>query len=217
MGLFTKSIGSESYIQKLHSAVSIAFNHIKSDIENISYWVNHLHEKHNLHDKRISEHNSLFSNHSQHIHDLHSRISFLENQFSYIPKSPEEIRKIIDSHYSMGAIHQKIDELKTKIESLESSSHKSPSRERKVHVRENIVQRIAKNSKDYVKSMILSLISKYGSISGPQLKEMIVQEQGLCSKSSFYRLLLELEESSQLSVIQRGKEKVYMPSAEILN
>ena len=68
-----------------------------------------------------------------------------------------------------------------------------------------------------MKSVIMSIVRKYGSVTGPQLKEMIVREQGLCSKSSFYRLLLELEEANTLSVIQRGKEKSYLPVAEVVN
>jgi hypothetical protein len=37
---------------------------------------------------------------------------------------------------------------------------------------------------------------------------MIVEEQGLASKSSFYRLIEELEDEGQATVISDGKEKV---------
>ena len=39
---------------------------------------------------------------------------------------------------------------------------------------------------------------------------MIVEEQGLCSKSSFYRLLEEIEQEPDIGVIKEGKEKHYI-------
>ena len=70
---------------------------------------------------------------------------------------------------------------------------------------------LARNSKDYVKNAILGLIQKYQKITGLQLREILVEEQGLVSRSSFYRLLGELENETQgLSVIEHGKEKIYI-------
>ena len=58
--------------------------------------------------------------------------------------------------------------------------------------------------------MVLSYIKKYWEITALQLKEMVVEEQGLCSKSSFYRLLQEIEERGDIGVVKEGKEKHYM-------
>ncbi len=69
---------------------------------------------------------------------------------------------------------------------------------------------IARGSKPYLKSVIVSLVSKWGKISAVQLREMIVEEQGLCSKSTFYRLLEELEKEKALSRIYSGREKIYL-------
>lgn len=54
------------------------------------------------------------------------------------------------------------------------------------------------------------MIHKYEKISAHQLREMIVEEQGLCSKSSFYRILEEIEELSDISTVWQGKEKSYL-------
>ena len=71
------------------------------------------------------------------------------------------------------------------------------------------MKRLTRNSKDYVKGVILSYIMKYGRISSLQLKEIVVDEQNFCSKSSFYRLLEEIEEKEEIGVVKEGKEKHY--------
>ena len=88
---------------------------------------------------------------------------------------------------------------------------------KKATIKEKIIKRITKNSKDYIKSIILSYIKKYGKITALQLKEMVVEEQGLCSKSSFYRLLEELEEEPEIGVLKKGKEKHYIAKVEKKN
>ena len=81
-------------------------------------------------------------------------------------------------------------------------------------LKERILKRIAKNSKEYIKSVVRGVISKYGRISALQLREMIVEEQGLCSKSSFYRILEELEQENAMLLASRGKEKVYVSASK---
>ena len=72
------------------------------------------------------------------------------------------------------------------------------------------MKKITRNSKEYAKTIILSYIKKYEKISALQLKEMLVDEQALCSKSSFYRLLEEIESLGDIAVIKKGKEKHYI-------
>jgi hypothetical protein len=79
-------------------------------------------------------------------------------------------------------------------------------------LQDKIVQRITRNSKEYLKGLILNMITKYGRISALQLREMIVEEQGLASKSSFYRLIEELEDENAVVVVSDGKEKVLSPA-----
>ena len=82
--------------------------------------------------------------------------------------------------------------------------------QRKATIREKVVKRVTRNSKEYVKSLILSYIRKYTQISGLQLKDMIVYDQGLCSKSSFYRILDEIEAMKDISIVKKGREKYYL-------
>ena len=77
------------------------------------------------------------------------------------------------------------------------------------NLREKIFRNVTRQSKEYVKGMLVSLIKKYGNISGLNLREIVVEEQGLVSKSSFYRLLQEIEDHDYVHVLQQGKEKHY--------
>ena len=65
-------------------------------------------------------------------------------------------------------------------------------------------------SKEYVKQLILSYIRKYTQISSLQLKDMIVYDQGLCSKSSFYRLLDEIEALEEIGTVKKVRQKYYL-------
>ena len=80
-----------------------------------------------------------------------------------------------------------------------------------------LLKRIAKHPKHVVKSAILTLIQKYGRIQGTELREMVVEEQQLCSKSSFYRLLEELEKEGAIEVLGDGKEKTYADALFLKN
>jgi hypothetical protein len=75
-----------------------------------------------------------------------------------------------------------------------------------------LLRHISKHPKAVVKSAILTLIQKYGRLAGTELREMVVDEQQLCSKSSFYRLLEELEKEGHISIAGDGKEKTLLPT-----
>lgn len=186
MALFAKQ---DNNIGVLHRAVSMAFEHVKRDTSHIFNWLGYFHQKHQQHDERLAK---------------------IEQQLTYMPKSHEEIKQIIDYYYSYDHITTKIDELSGRMDVIEQQKPE------KKGIRERLVRKISKNSKDYVKSVIYSLIKKYGQISAPQLKEIVVEEQGLCSKSSFYRLLAEMEQEAEVESLQKGKEKTYFYKSTIV-
>lgn len=76
-------------------------------------------------------------------------------------------------------------------------------------MRERLIKKITQKSKDYVKNLLISYIRKYEKISALKLREMIVEEQGLASKSSFYRILAEIESLDEIELVKEGKEKYY--------
>ena len=136
------------------------------------------------------------------------------------------VRESIDEYYLYHDINFKLNTLQSQITEFKNTSfsHQQPSPvlQEKIQViehqksnlranlREKLLKKITKNSKDYLKNMLISMIHKYEKISAHQLREMVVEEQGLCSKSSFYRILEELEELSDISTVWEGKEKTYL-------
>ena len=98
--------------------------------------------------------------------------------------------------------HPEIHEITQRLTQLEE--------QRKATIREKVVKRVTRNSKEYVKQLILSYIRKYTQISSLQLKDMIVYDQGLCSKSSFYRLLDEIEALEEIGTVKKVRQKYYL-------
>lgn len=199
---FKKKELIESKFFQLHQLLRASFAHVKSDTSLIFQWLNYFNQKIIQQDQKIIQQDTLINN--------------LKNELSLLPKK-EDIKKIIDETYyyedllnrlhniekrlSLGITTPDISEIQTRLEKLE---------QKKTNIKERLIKRITRNSKEYVKSVILSLIKKYEKIPALQLKEMIVDEQGLCSKSSFYRLLEEIEVLEDIGVIREGKEKHYI-------
>ena len=197
--------GTGKKISQMHNLLLRSFANVKNDTRNLFQWVNYLHQK-NL--EQLSE------------------IKQLKLELSYIPKRPEDIRKIIDSYYSFDSLMERIKMLNEKIDSIPRRSEpytpKMPGLEaieqrlsdleeqKKATIREKVVKRVTRNSKEYVKQLILSYIRKYTQIGALQLKDMIVYDQGLCSKSSFYRLLDEIEAMEDIGTVMKGKQKYYL-------
>lgn len=185
-------------ISNLNDSIISSFSNVKKDTSNMMKWINYLHQKN---------------------FQLENKIKRLETELLYMPKNPNDIKNIIDYFYSYDAISDKLKELEHKIlvlkekpDSLElqkiTKRLENIELRRKSNIKNQIVQRINRNSKEYIKSLIISYIQKYSQIGALQLKEMIVTEQGLCSKSSFYRILEELD-FDMIDVLKKGREKIY--------
>ncbi|MDO8740666.1 MAG: hypothetical protein Q7J54_03800 [Candidatus Woesearchaeota archaeon] len=178
----------------IKEAVKNSFLSVKRDVVNVWAWVRHLNEKGNAHDLEIN--------------DLRSSIT----------QQKVEQGKIIDAYYGLHnnqkALIDKIRELDEKIASLEVRKEVAHSGY-KQSFKEKVVKKLTKNSKDYVKSVIVSLIQKYEKVSALQLREIVVDEQKLCSKSSFYRILEEVERGREIGFMKDGKEKLYLSKISV--
>lgn len=142
----------------------------------------------------------------------------------------ESLRRRLDSDRE--PVVRRLAELEERFNSIKASIGQGPSsgqdlnvvvgrleklEERKNSAKEKFIKKIAKDSREYLKGIILSYIKKYGRISAMQLKEMLVEEQGICSKSSFYRMLEEIEAMDDIAILRKGKEKHYMAKASVKN
>lgn len=104
-------------------------------------------------------------------------------------------------------IFDRLEQLNSRITEVQAQMQEKPNTRQ--NLKEKIFKKVTRHSKEYVKSMLISMIKKYNKISGLNLREIVVEEQGIVSKSSFYRLLEEIEQEENIHVVHEGKEKHY--------
>jgi len=205
MALFRKNQIIESKFFQLNNLLKASFLNVKKDTANIFKWIDYFHQRTMQQEQKITD---------------------LKNELSLLPKTRQEIKDIVDQFYSYEAISTRIEDIEKRLNNAYKAQipasqteelrflelHKRLERleQKKAGLKEKLVKKITKSSKNYVKAIIISYIKKYEKISALQLKEMIVDEQALCSKSSFYRILEEIEEQEDIGIIKKGKEKEYM-------
>lgn len=211
---------TEEKLKVIDYSIRASFLKVKNDTQTIHKWLYYLYKK-SIYQEQV--------------------IQSLKEELSWIPKRPEDIKKIIDHYYSYEEISNKLSHINHRIDGIIELQNKekqnsvplvknSQSQERlsedttidyiskrlkkleqaKMSMREKLMKRLTKNSKEYIKGMLVGYIKKYGSITATQLKDMVVEEQGLCSKSSFYRMLEEVELDENIGVMRQGKEKHYL-------
>lgn len=229
--MFFKRKKANKNQDQLNNMLALSFKHVSNDIYNIFSWLNYLNErildvqkqldympKSKQEIKNIIDSYYSYENISKKINQLNERVEYLTSKQKSIPEELDEIRTRIRNMATL----DDVDSFKTKmvrpVETQLNNPRLDEINERLKHIelrrkataREKFVQRITRNSKEYIKNVIESLIRKYGKIPALKLKEMVVDEQGLCSKSSFYRILNEVEEEDKIDTIKKGREKQYL-------
>jgi type I site-specific restriction endonuclease len=222
-------------VAQLDRALKDSFARVRQDTTAIYQWLAYFQQQTanqqqlieaQQHD--INDAAEMIANHEQEILRQKQLIERLQAELRSVPKDPEAIKRVIDAYYDFDEIMERVRNTEAKlvrVEQLKAAPApavqqirreaalphvQAPSRT--AALQDKIVQRITRNSKEYLKGLILSMITKYGRISALQLREMIVEEQGLASKSSFYRLIEELEDENAVVVVSDGKEKVLSPA-----
>jgi hypothetical protein len=208
----------EEKLDELDAKLAESFARVKQDTGLIYQWLNYFYSQNEELRKVVSE--------------QQGSIASLQEELRHMPATKEQVKEIIDRHYDFSALLGRLRQLEEQLERIAAMKQKERQiqqvqrptaeparqlvqempalRERTSALKEKILSRITRNSKDYIKGMILSMINKYSRISAIQLREMLVEEQGVCSKSSFYRILEELEKGDDITVISSGREKVYV-------
>jgi hypothetical protein len=145
-------------------------------------------------------------------------ISELKSIMEDLPKTKEDFKRLVDSYFAFDSVMERLRDIEKKIDIIEYKKQDSIPKvnDSSTNIRDRVLKKLAKSSKNYIKGMILNFVSKYGKVSALQLREIVVEEQGLCSKSSFYRILEELERENSLDVVSKGKIKVYVYSESSL-
>jgi len=132
-------------------------------------------------------------------HSVNTSLSSIRERLSHIDPVVERITRL---ESDLPHISSALESLRSRLESKQESVKQKSS------LQERVEKRLRHRSKDFLKQTVRSLIQKYGRLSALQIREMLVDEQGLCSKSTLYRILDELEQEFQMSV--DGREKVFM-------
>jgi predicted DNA-binding protein len=201
MGMFKKNHQNSHHVRK-------SFENVKKDTSSLFDWVTFLHQK-------IQEQEGLIRQQQKYLRSLHQYLNTNMITETHVKKLIDQPQKNVNLlHHQIRTIHKKLDVMAslhdrhhTRINEL----HTRLSPEKKVSaLKEKLIKNITRNSKAYVKNAIISYIEKYHEISALQLKELVVDEQHLCSKSSFYRLLQELENKQKVMVVKKGKHKNFL-------
>jgi hypothetical protein len=222
--LFGKEVDDK--VAQLDRALKDSFAHVKQDTNAIYQWLAYFQQQTARQNQLIEEQQHDLDDYEQEIVRQKQLIERMQTELRDVPKDSETIKRIIDAYYDFDTMVERMRQIEDKLRHLEHQKaapavqqirhevealpHIAPPPSRTQALRDKIVQRITRNSKEYLKGLIMSMITKYGKISALQLREMLVEEQGLASKSSFYRLLEELEDESAIGVIHEGKEKLLM-------
>lgn len=215
--------GTTKKLAEMDKTVSQSFAKVKQDTDVLNQWVTYLHSQ----NQQLVEQNSALKRLTE---EQKLALNELKVTVQHLPKTPHEIKQIVEQYYSFDPILQRIKHIEQKIELLEMRRERSsfrpldhstpsvstpqPAREiASTNLKDKLMRKLARNSKDYIKNLVLGLVHKYGKMGALHLREMVVDEQGLCSKSSFYRILEEMEKEHSLQVVSDGKHTVYIASA----
>jgi hypothetical protein len=216
---------ADDKVAQLDKALKDSFANVKKDTNALYQWVAYFQQQVVRQNQLVEEQQHDLDDYEQEILRQRQIIERMQAELRAVPKDSETIKRIIDAYYDFDEILDRVRQIEDKLSHLEHQKaapavqqirhevaalpHVAPP-SRTQALRDKIVQRITRNSKEYLKGLIMSMITKYGKISALQLREMLVEEQGLASKSSFYRLLEELEAENAIGVIHEGKEKLLM-------
>ena len=229
---FRKKGDVETKVAELDTALSKSFDRVRDDMSNVTSWLNYLYSQEAERQKSLSNlQNQVWQIASRQqtmpavpqAHDMSGvldRIRKVEEKIDQLHSSVRTIEPVIDRVTTLNSniklvdesqqnIFERLRDMAARLDKIESLRTRATSNFS--NLREKIVKKVARRSKDYIKGLLLSTIAKYDQITALQLREMIVEEQGLCSKSTFYRILEEIENEDGVNMVSKGKEKVYMP------
>lgn len=205
MGFFTSFFKKkEDKHEDLHNHIWEIKNNFISHTKNILDWLKYFEQKHSSHDEKISKLHEKHKEHKDILKDHHERLNSLEYYYAKTLKDPKEVRDIIEHYYSLEKNLRKLEE---RLSNIEKNKPKFKE-ETKTKIQERVFKDVSRNSKEYIKRSILSSIKKNEEISALKLKEIVVDEQRLCSRSTFYRMLSEIEKEGLASTSYSNKEKI---------
>ncbi len=210
-------------LAEMDQSVAQSFAKVKQDADALYQWVSYLYQQ----NQQLADQNAALKRLAE---EQKLALNELKVTVTHLPKTPNEIKQIVEQYYNFEPILQRIKHIEQKIELLEMRrgpslrlEHDRPleyerpsvsAKEPSTALKERLMRKLARNSKDYIKNLVLGLVHKYARMGALQLREIVVEEQGLCSKSTFYRILEEMEKEQSLQIVSDGKHTVYVAASQ---
>ncbi len=215
-------------IEKFNTSLEASFKHVKSDVKNIHDWLKYLYYQ-NLNqqqtidalqlrfEKIMNLRKELQEFTRGEIKVLIDKYYSLNPVYERLEQIENKIEKIFIIKHGSDLQTPKEAQIKSEFEGkvyrnfdFNQKNEYKPYFSSNSYLKDKILRKVARDSKDYVKNFIHSLIARYERISALNLREMVVEDQNLCSKSSFYRILAEIEKEEEVNILQEGKGKVFI-------
>lgn len=211
MGLFSKKREVINPHPAVHQhLVAVSFSHVRKDVQNLYEWIHYLHAQSKVQQELIGHMSRQLQGHAlrgsvmdeksqAHIQELKAHLAEIDRRVSSLAARPTEPKSEV-----MPEVLSRMSQI---VERLEQKARPQPALSSSLQ--EKVAKKVQQKSKEYIGNVIRNLIQKYSKMSGLQLREIVVDEQALCSRSSFYRILSEIEEEGLVNVDSNGKEKIY--------
>jgi len=177
----------------LDNSLTSAFGRIRQDTQNLFSWISYFHQ--HLTDHRAETHHlrQKFEEQNKHIIYLHNQVMELERKLEKIESKPVPQPQIV--HISEPSSNQ----IRTEPEPIANL--------RRPRFEEKVLSRIRTKKKPYIMQKILDTIGEEG-YSTKELERIIVEEQQLCGRTSFYAYIKELRLKKQISVKEKEFDKI---------
>jgi len=188
-------------IDEVDSRVRESFEKVKKDVGSLGQWVRYLQRQNQEQRKALHQ-----------VHALQRHAVTREQMDAAIKRMSAQV--VASQSFSRQEYEDRLGRIEARLVAVEGMLKERIAQgpvEPKVrtsHLREKIASTVGRQSKEYIKRAILSVCGKYESITATSLREIVVDEQKLCSRSSFYRLLDELAAEGNMDVSSSGKERI---------
>src|SRR3989338_1265080 len=102
----------------LDTVLTSSFSRVKGDTSNLRQWVAYLNQK--------------SQQQEAHIKAISDEIANLNDELSVMPKTPEDVKRIIDAYYSYDSMLNRIRSMETRVEELVLGRQLPPTEERQL-------------------------------------------------------------------------------------
>ncbi len=146
------------------------------------------------------------SKNSSTIAKISSSIGYIESEMRFLKQNQANLSEIVrENSKKMAILIEKIDKILDK-HPLSSSGTGSKRNER-VPVELRLVKQFQQNKATIVKNKIITML-RSKEFTAYELYNLIVEQHGLCGKTSFYRYLKELERQDKVGVKLKNSQRI---------